>query len=165
MSSHSFDPARALEALLDHGVGFVVIGGLAARAHGSSSLTNDLAIVSARDDANLERLANVLTDLEAALRGAPDDLPFLLDATTLARGDSFTFTTKYGNLDVLGTPSGTDGYGDLRRGAVPMGLGGHEVLMASLDDLIRMKDAAGRAKDRAEVEILVALREERDREA
>lgn len=151
--------------LLDHGVDFVVIGGLAARALGSPSLTNDLDIVHDRDDDNLDRLAGALTELDARLRGAPDDAPFLLDATTLAHGDSFTFTTTCGNLDVLGTPSGTGGYADLRRSGVPLTLAGREVLVASLDDLIRMKKAAGRARDRAEVEILVALREERDRRA
>jgi hypothetical protein len=37
-----------------------------------------------------------------------------------------------------------------------------EVPVASLDDLIRMKRAAGRPKDRIELEILGALRDEID---
>ncbi len=53
--------------------------------------------------------------MRARLRGAPAGLPFGLDAQTLANGDSFTFTTDVGSLDILATPSGTSGYDDLAR--------------------------------------------------
>jgi hypothetical protein len=155
-----FNPLQIFETLRQHGVDFIVIGGIAASAHGSPSVTQDLDVCYGRDRGNLERLAAALRELEATLRGAPAGLPFLLDAETLARGDRFTFDTVAGDFDILGTPAGTDGYSDLRAGAEAVDIDGHTVLVTSLDDLIRMKRAAGRAKDRVEIEILGALRDE-----
>jgi len=156
-----FDPRPALVTLCAHDVGFVMIGGLAASLHGSPSITGDLDICPARDDANLGRLADALRELRAVLRGAPPDVPFLLDAKTLAAGDHFTFTTTAGAIDCLGTPAGTSGFDELKRNAVEMDLGSDlSIRVASIDDLIRMKLAAGRPKDLIEVEVLGALRDE-----
>ena len=155
-----FDWTRSLLALSDGGVRFILIGGVAARVLGSPSLTSDLDICYARDKANLEALAAVLIGVHARLRGVKEKVPFRLDARTLAAGDSFTFETDLGDLDILGTPSGTTGYDDLVRDAEEIQVDGRKVLVASVDDLIRMKLAAGRPKDRVEVEILGALREE-----
>jgi hypothetical protein len=155
-----FRPSSALEALLEHRVRFVLIGGFAARMHGSPSITEDLDICYARDPVNLQRLSAALTALHARLRGAPADVPFLLDPRTLEAGDSFTFDTDAGKLDCLGTPSGTKGFGELNANAVEMHTDLMTVRVASIDDLIRMKRAAGRPKDRVEIEILGALRDE-----
>lgn len=160
MDTQGFDPQRALEALTDNDVRFVLIGGLAANLHGSPSVTTDLDICYARDVTNLERLVHALRELRATLRGAPPDVPFRLDAKTLAAGDSFTFSTDAGSVDCLGTPSGTNGFVELDRTAVEGRMHGMTIRVAALDDLIRMKLAAGRPKDRAEVEILGALRDE-----
>lgn len=155
-----FDPIPPLRALHDAGVRFVLIGGLAGRQRGSSTVTNDLDVCYDRAPDNLERLATTLRAMNARLRGVAEDVPFILDARTLRNGDSFTFDTDYGALDILATPSGTAGYADLVRGAERMDVGGFAVDVVSLDDLIRMKRAAGRLKDRIEVEVLVALRDE-----
>jgi hypothetical protein len=139
-----------------------VIGGIAARLLGSPTVTADLDICYARDAETLERLARVLTRLDARLRGAPEGLPFRPDARTLAAGDQFTLTTSAGDLDLLGTPAGVAGYEELARTAERLDLDGIEVLVASVDDLIRMKRAVGRPKDLVELEILGALRDELD---
>lgn len=154
-----FRPVEALRALREGGVRFVLIGGLAGRQRGSTTVTNDLDICYDSAPDNLDRLAAVLTAMHARLRGVDEDVPFL-DARTLRNGDSFTFETDYGWLDVLATPSGTSGYADLAAGADTLDLGGFSVDVVALDDLIRMKRAAGRAKDRIEVEVLLALRDE-----
>jgi hypothetical protein len=158
-----FDPIGALKALDRHGVRFVVIGGFAGRFWGSNSITNDLDICYARDRKNFEALAAALRELGARLRGAPPDIPFLLDAKTLEMGDHFTFETNVGALDCLGTPQGSQGYPDLIQGATVMDVEGIRVPVAALEDVMRLKRAAGRAKDRAELEILAALQEEIDR--
>lgn len=157
---HPFDWTRALATLIDGGVRFVVIGAVAGRILGSPSLTRDLDICYARDPENLEALAAVLLVLHARLRGVEEAVPFRLESRTLAAGDSFTFVTDVGDLDILGTPSGTQGYDDLSRDAVHVEIDGRAVLVTSLEDLIRMKRAAGRPKDLIEIEILSALREE-----
>lgn len=151
-----------LRALRSAGVDFVLIGGVAARLHGSPSLTRDVDICYSRDRGNLERLAHMLSTVHARLRGPVDDVPFLLDARTLLAGAHFTLTTDLGDLDLLALPAGVAGYDELARSAELVDLGDISVLVTTLDDLIRMKTAAGRAKDRAEVEILAALRDERD---
>jgi predicted nucleotidyltransferase len=158
----AFDPLRALRVLTELDVRFVMIGGFAGRLHGSPTVTNDLDICYARDAENLRRLAAALRELRATLRGAPLSVPFRLEAATLAAGDHFTFETEAGNLDVLGAPAGVRAMEDLERTAVRMDLDGLEVRVASIDDLIRMKQAAGRPKDLIEVEVLGALREEMD---
>lgn len=158
-----FRPEEVIQLLGRHGVRYVLIGGLAAITHGSSLVTVDVDICHARDRDNLERLADALQEVRAELRGVEPGLPFRLDAMTLERANGFTFTTDLGALDLLGAPSGTHGYDDLARTADSLELFGHRVLVASVDDLIRMKRAAGRTKDLLAVEELAALRDELDR--
>jgi hypothetical protein len=55
--------------------------------------------------------------------------------------------TKHGSLDVTYRPEGTEGYEDLNRSVVVIELLGVEVRVASLADVIRSKEAAGRDKD------------------
>lgn len=158
-----YDPLGALRTLQQHGVRFVVIGSVAGRLWGSPTMTNDVDICYARDQPNLEWLAEALRELEARLRGVDDDVSFILDAKTLANGQNFTFMTKDGPLDVLGMPSGVNGYDELIANVVEFDLGDGLVLpVCDLDDLIRMKRAAGRTKDRIELEVLAAVRDERD---
>ncbi|HXX61648.1 MAG TPA: hypothetical protein VEI48_10205, partial [Candidatus Sulfotelmatobacter sp.] len=106
----------------------------------------------------------VLRGLGARLRGVTDAVPFRLDARALAAGDAFTFSTDAGDLDIIATPAGTAGYHDLSRTAATIDLDGMRVQVASIDDLMRMKLAAGRPKDLIELEVLGALRDELDRQ-
>lgn len=156
----AYDPDAALRVLQAHGVRFVVIGGVAMFILGTPTTTTDLDICYARDAGNLDALAAALGDIGAVLRGAPADLPFLLDAETIRAGDTFTFSTRVGDLDVHGTPRGTAGFEDLATRALVYDLGENlQALVCSLEDLIRMKEASGRPKDRAHLDLLQALRE------
>jgi hypothetical protein len=157
-----FAPLDAVEALVDKRVRFVIIGQLL----GSSLVTGDLDVCYARDDENLRRMARALRALRATLRGAPRDGPFLLDAETLKMGGHFTFDTEAGALDILGHPAGIPGgYEELARASSEMKIGPYTVKVASIDDLIRMKRAAGRPQDLYAVEVLGALRDEIDARA
>ena len=158
----AFDPLRLLRELNDAGVRYVVIGAFAGRLLGSPTMTRDLDVCYARERPNIEALAEVLRALHARLRGVDEELPFQLDARALAAGDSFTFVTDAGDLDILGTPQGTAGYDDLASTATRTDLGGLVVDVTSIDDLVRMKRAAGRPKHLIEVEVLAALRDEID---
>jgi hypothetical protein len=156
-----FDPEPALRALSDGDVDFVVVGAIAAVLHGSSVLTTDLDIVFATDRENIERLGTVLVGLDAMLRGVEEGVPFVPDGATLRRIDLLTLTTNAGPLDVLRAPSGAPSYAILRRRAEVYDLGGFAVRVASIEDLIAMKHAAGRAKDLAaieELEVILRLR-------
>ena len=148
MPEPEFDPLPILEALLRHGVDFVVIGGLAGTARGSAYVTYDVDVAYERSQSNLGNLAAALTELGATLRGAPRDLPFLLDADTLRAGLNFTFDTKFGSLDILGDPAGAPRYDELRAAGSLETVWGATIRVASLDHLIAMKEAAGRDKDK-----------------
>lgn len=160
-----FRPDEILRRLTDAGVRFILVGGLAAQAHGSTSLTNDLDICHARDHDNLRRLAAVLTEVVAVRRGLPVDAPVMppLDIRTLHAGSLFTLSTRFGDFDLLADPDPGFNFDRLLPAAVPATTAGVRVLAAGLDDLMAMKRAAGRPKDRVELEILGALREELDR--
>lgn len=158
----AFDPANAFRTLNRHEVRYVVIGGLASEFLGAAIGTNDIDICYERSPANVDRLAEALKDLHATLRvaGVDEDLPFILDGRTIAAGDSFTFRSDAGDLDVLGTPSGTGGFRDLDARATTYDLGeGLLVRVVGLDDLIRMKEAANRPKDQAHLHVLAALKD------
>jgi hypothetical protein len=157
-----FQPEAVIRLLGRHRVRYVLIGGLAAVTHGAPLVTQDVDICYARDDEDLGHVAAALTEVHAELRGADPGLPFRPDPRTLRAGDAFTLTTDVGWLDLLGTPSGTSGFDDLARTADVFSLFGQRALVASVEDLIRMKRAAGRPKDLLAVEELGALRDELD---
>ena len=152
-----FDPQRILGLLTAHGVDFVVIGGIAAVLHGSPRVTQDVDVCFATDDANLDVLGKVLIELEARLRGVPDDVPFVADRATLRRVEVLTLETNAGDFDVLTRPDGITSYRRLRDNADRYDLGAFAVLVASVEDLITMKQAAGRAKDLADIDELRAI--------
>jgi hypothetical protein len=160
-----FHPDVILRALIAHDVHFIIVGGLAAQAHGSPTLTSDLDICYARDAENVARLVATLGELAAVRRGLPADTPKLppLDARTLHAGGLFTLTTSAGDFDIVANPDPNFDYELLLTTAESTHVDGQRALVASLDALIAMKRAAGRPKDRIELEILGALREELDR--
>lgn len=155
-----------LAALHEADVRFVLIGGMAAVLHGDVGVTVDLDIAPARDPDNLDRLAAALRSLDARIRldEAPESLPFDCSAgflRNLGPDALLNLTTRAGALDLSFTPTGTGGYPDLKRDAVAMeAADGVSVLVASLADVIRSKNAADREKDR---QALPRLRELLDR--
>ena len=157
------DPEPIIGVLHKWRVEYVVIGGIAATFHGSTTVTRDFDICYSRERANLERLASALRELDARLRDVDVEVPFQLDAASLRNGLNFTFKTKHGDFDCFGDPGGGFDYELLKRNADRMDVAGRKVMVASLDDIIAMKRAAGRNKDRIEVENLSALREVRDK--
>ncbi len=156
-----FDPEAMLRILADHGVAYVLIGGLAATLHGSPLRTGDVDICPARDEENLTRLAAALRAMGARVRSpdSPNGLAFACDAAFFRSLTLANLTTRFGDLDVALTPSGTGGYEDLRGSQVEYDLGGLIVPVAALADVIRSKESANRARDRASLPTLRALLE------
>lgn len=147
----AFAPQRILEVLARHDVRCVVIGGFAAVMAGVEIVTRDVDITPALDADNMQRLASALEELQAGIR-VPNEPPVPLptDPRLLARVQIWNLATDAGDLDITAVPDGTDGYEDLVRGARSQDLGdGLHIAIASLQDIIRSKTAAGRAKDLA----------------
>ena len=153
---------RLLETLDAAGVEYVVIGGLAAAAHGSSMVTVDVDVIYRRTAENAARLAAAVAPLNPYLRGVPPGLPFTFNAATILAGSNFTLTTDAGPLDLLGFMSGGGGYDDVLPFTEPLEVQGRPRPVLTLEALIRAKRAAGRPKDLQAIAILEALLEERD---
>jgi len=150
------DPERIIKVLAKHNVDFVLIGALAARLQGFPRVTADADITPARNADNLRRLAAALRELEARIftEAVPEGLPFDCNAKMLARVDLLNLVTSAGRIDVAFVPSGTAGYDDLARGAIRFEVYGAGLQVASLEDIIRSKEAAGRPQDRQDVLII-----------
>ena len=136
-------------ALHRHDVDYITIGAFAVIAHGYVRATADIDIVARQDRDNLERLAAALADLNARLRGVDADLLEIdpTDPDVLANGASFTLATDAGPVDYLNDVPGAGDYDELRARAIEANAAGVVVRVAGLDDLIRMKRAAGRPQD------------------
>ncbi len=157
------DLRALLTPLLRHGVDFVMVGGMAGLSHGSSYPSYDLDVVYARDRDNIGRLVDALREIGVKLRGAPADLPFLLDAKTIENGSNFTFITRHGDFDILGHADGMPSYDELRSEASVHDILGLDIRVASIEHLIAMKRAANRPKDRVAVEEYIVIADEQRR--
>ena len=157
-------PFPALLNMLSEGrVDFVLVGGVAAIAHGSARLTQDVDIVYSRADANLERLVAAVRPHAPYVRGAPPGLPFDWSAATVRAGLNFTLITELGPLDLLGEITGGGSYEDLVPHSAKLDVFGHDTLVLDLPWLIKVKRAAGRPKDLEVLAELEALEEEQRR--
>ena len=154
-----FDPVALLEVLVRRDVRFVLIGGLAATLHGSPFLTEDVDIAPAADSANLERLSEALGELEARPAGSARPVASAehLSPERLQSVPAVRLATRFGRLDVMWEPTGTAGFDDLRAQARATDIGALSVLLASLPDVIRSKEASGRSDDRTTVPTLRRL--------
>ena len=155
------DSEALLRALVLEGVEFIVVGGVAAFAHGAARLTLDLDVVYARHPENLARLERALASLQPYLRGAPPGLPFRWERETIRRGLNFTLSTTAGPFDALGEIVGGGRYEDLLPHSHETDALGARCRCLDLDKLIEVKRAAGRAKDWEAIAELEAIWEER----
>jgi hypothetical protein len=127
-------------------------------AHGSAHVTKDIDLGYARDTANLAAIVRALQRAHPRLRvGADGELPFIWDERTLKAGLNFTLRTDYGDIDLLGETPGVGSFQELWDRAVEITVGGCRIRVASLDDLIAMKRAAGRPQDLHHLNELQAL--------
>ena len=161
------DARAILEAFAEHGVDCIVVGGLAVQTHGFLRATVDLDIIPRPDIANLSRLAEVLGELGARMPRAARPVN-ITDPHVLQRAGFVPLMTDHGRLDVMNiasTAGAPASYADLRDRALELELDGIPVVVAGLDDLIRMKRAAGREQDLADIRALTAVDEDLAREA
>jgi hypothetical protein len=153
---------KIIHQLTDNGVEFVLIGGLAMRAHGSAYITEDLDVCYSRTKENIKRLADAMAPLHPYMRGAPAGLPFRFDAPTIQAGLNFTLTTDLGEVDFLGEVSGLGNYEKVAAHSQEMVLYDRKVLVLTLEGLLIAKKSAGRRKDHVHILELEELKKIRD---
>jgi hypothetical protein len=158
-----YNPAVLLGRLLDARVDFVIIGGIAVVLQAMPRFTKDLDICYSTSEENLKALGDVLVSLNARLRGIEETIPFVPDARTLRGTQILCLTTPVGDIDLLVDPSGARPYKTLRQHADTMELAGQQVAVASIEDMLLMKRAAGRPQDLIDIESLEAARRLRRR--
>ena len=147
------DAERILRALAEHGVEYVLIGGLAVQTHGHVRTTNDADLIPAPDPPNLERLAAALRSLDARVID-PGAEGTEVDARMLPQATIWRFVTRDGGIDVIHEAPGARPFLELSERALHVRLGDVDVPVVSLDDLIHMKLARGRPVDLADVAAL-----------
>ncbi len=154
------DFAGLLTVLAKNSVDYILVGGVAATAHGAARLTQDVDIVYSRSDANLARLASALARFSPYLRGAPTGLPFHWSLDTLRAGLNFTLTTTLGDLDLIGEIAGGGSYENLLPDTIVLKIFGIECRCVTLRRLILLKRAAGRPRDLDAIAELEAILDE-----
>lgn len=145
-----------LRALDDGGVRYVLIGATALAAHGPVRATEDVDVVPDPDPENLRRLGNVLVSLDARLAADPARELGAQERAALAQGQTLTFETGLGGLDVVQRLAGVPGYAELTDEALELELFGIPVVVCSRRHLRAMKLARGSHRDLADVEDLDA---------
>ncbi|MCP4204397.1 MAG: hypothetical protein GY769_21005 [bacterium] len=155
------DLAALIEALVEAGVDFLVIGGAAAVLHGAPTTTWDLDIVHERSPENLDRLRNLLEELHAVVRD-PAGRDLKPTRGLLEAGGQLQLLTDLGPIDLLGTLHDGRDYDDLLAKTESVGDETLRIRVLDLPTLIEVKAGAGRAKDRLLMPVLLALQEERE---
>lgn len=159
------DLGRLLATLADHGVDYVVIGGVATQVHGHRRTTMDLDLTPNPDRENLGRLAAALTQLEARPRDPSleqSEIPIVDPERLSIAAIVPPLMTRHGQVHILKEPKGARAFDLMREAALVIELDGVEVAIASLDDLIRMKRAAGRPTDLDDIAALTEAEKQRD---
>ena len=152
----AFDPEAILRVLAEHQVRYVLVGATAARLQGFPRLTADADITPATDPDNLRSLAFALRALNAKVytESVPEGLAFDCSPKSLARAGLWNLITDAGRLDLIFKPSGTEGFEDLVKTAIGFSVFGFEIRVASLQDILRSKQASNRPQDQQDVVVL-----------
>ena len=148
-----------LKRLLDAKIDFVLIGGFAAIAHGGAQVTQDLDICAVLTDENLEKFRNALHAIHPRFRMNPNIQPTLDEYPKKGvKIDNLYLSTDEGVLDVLEVVRPVGDFARIKSKAQRVKVFGHECLVMGLDDLIEVKKAMPREKDKATLEDLLKIK-------
>lgn len=156
---------RGILAELDReGVEFLVIGGVAVGFHGYVRATKVVDIVPAPDPQNLKRLARVLRGLDAQIEGAEEfegeELLDPLDPEVLGLGGNWVLRTRLGRFDVMQWIGEDALWEKLSPAAITAEIDGLAIRMVSYEDLVALKEKAGRPEDLTDLQRLRQARGE-----
>lgn len=156
---------QLLKRLNDAGVDFVLVGGMAAVAHGSSLITKDVDVYTPLVEPNLSKIVEALRDLDPRYRFRPDKLRMPLEPERLHGFRMLNLVTELGAIDLMAEVSGVAPFEEIVAKSWTSDLGGVVVRIIDLESLISAKRSAGRPKDIRAVAELEAIRQRiRERE-
>ena len=157
------DLQAILRELVEGEVEFLLIGGVAVGYHGHVRATKDVDVVPATDPDNLHRLTEVLRSLDAEVEGAEDfaegEMPDPLEPGVLELGGNWVLSTRLGRLDVMQWIGDHPLWEELAPGAIEDAIGDLPIKVVAYDDLVRLKELAGRPEDLADLQRLRQARE------
>lgn len=157
------DIQAILHELVEGGVDFLLIGGVAVGYHGHIRATKDVDVVPAPNRENLQRLSEILSRLEARVEGADEfdegELPDPLDPAALELGGNWVLATRLGRLDIMQWIGEWPLWEELSPNAIEDSVGDLPIKIVSYDDLVRLKELAGRPEDLADLQRLREARE------
>jgi predicted nucleotidyltransferase len=136
-----------LQRLSDADIDFVVVGGVAAVLHGSSTVTRDLDVCASLTSENLQKLRVAFADLHPVHRIATPRQSFLDNPGPGISLKNLYLQTDLGALDLLGSITGVGEFDQVREAAIEIQLFGRTVKVLALESLIKAKEAVGRHKD------------------
>jgi len=145
--------SEILEGLLEAGVDFILVGGLAAVIQGAPVTTMDVDIVHSQSPENISKLLAFLKSIGAVHRRLDDELIEPKEGDLSAKGHAL-FTTQLGPLDVLAVIEEGRGYDDLLDHTVEIDFRGHTLRVLDLKMMIHLKRASTDPKDMQRLPLL-----------
>jgi predicted nucleotidyltransferase len=148
-----------INKLSDSGVDFILIGGLAASAYGSTYVTHDLDVCAVLTPENIEKLRSILEDLHPYHRMMIPKKSFLEIPENLEGINNIYLSTDAGVLDLISSVVGVGDFSEVSKSAIEILIFGNKCKVISLDDLIKCKRTLKRPKDLLVVTELEAIRQ------
>lgn len=141
--------SRILDALHEHHLEAVLIGNAAAAIHGAPVTTVDFDFMFRSTPTNLRKLKAVATSLDAMILRPYYPVSKLFRVVNDLAGLQ---------ADFMPVIHGIRSFESLRSRAISREIAGRTILIASLDDIIASKKAAGRDSDLAVLPVLEQTR-------
>lgn len=157
----AIEAMKAFRALIQAGVDFVVVGGLAANVRGSDRVTKDIDLVYHIEASNVRRLCKVLNVNEPRMLalGKPEGKPVTLTPELLKRHPLLQLSTKLGQVDILSGIAGFTSYRAIKNASEAVKIDGQSIPMLTREGVIKSKRAMKRPKDLDDVKQLEAVAE------
>jgi len=147
------DLSAILEGLIEAGVEFILVGGLAAVVQGAPVTTLDIDIVHNRSSENIARLLAFLKSIDAVHR-RPDNRVVKPKKEDISGTGHALFTTRLGPLDVLAVIEEGRAYQDLLEHTVEIEFRGHTIRVLNLKTLVELKRTSRDPKDKQRLPVL-----------
>jgi predicted nucleotidyltransferase len=136
-----------ISKLSENNLDFIVIGGFAAAAYGSTFVTSDLDVCALLSPENIEKLRSTLKDIHPVHRIANNKPSFLDNPKSITGINNLYLQTDAGVLDLISNVTGVGDFLELQKSCIEIKIYGYKCRVISLEDLIKAKLALKRPKD------------------